>query len=271
MTNMYAFSEHWYKNSADLIHVIGQPEFPQQLLDTISTIMPFDQAVILSFERNLPPIEVGSCVIDDRRGTVVDNYLNGCYQLDPWYHAHLNSNLRDGCYFLHQFAPDNFYNSQYFHEYYRSLEIDNEVVFVVNLPSRQQIQISIGLFEKQLTNNLLEALNLATPLLIECTKQHWAQMTKTLPSEKERNIIVHQHIAYTLRNFGSDTLTDREREVALLIIRGYSLKSISEVLGTAFGTTKVHCKNLYKKLDINSQAELFAIFLDQVLAVPEVA
>ena len=52
--------------------------------------------------------------------------------------------------------------------------------------------------------------------------------------------------------------------MALLIIRGYSFKAIAELLDVAFGTVKVHCKNLYKKLDINSQSELFSLFIDAV-------
>ncbi len=42
---------------------------------------------------------------------------------------------------------------------------------------------------------------------------------------------------------------------------GYSSKGIAERLGITLGTVKNHRKHLYAKLQINSQAELFNLFL----------
>jgi DNA-binding CsgD family transcriptional regulator len=54
----------------------------------------------------------------------------------------------------------------------------------------------------------------------------------------------------------------REREIAHLILRGHSVKSTAQVLGISPETVRMHRKHLYTKLEINSQAELFALFID---------
>ncbi|WP_212653628.1 helix-turn-helix transcriptional regulator [Marinomonas sp. CT5] len=260
-------NNQWAKDSAGLVEAIGCDEFATTLLMALKHQFHFDQAVIFGFEGSLPPTELISLVPSHKKICVVDNYVSGCYQLDPWFHAHINKQLVDGFYFLHEFAPDNFYQSQYFYEYYQRLEIEEEVVIVINLDAWQQIQISIGLLNAQVNPALYKMLRFIYPLLRATVKQHWGENQPFLrqTSEKNHKLIVHDHMSQVLKQFGCHTLTERERDVALLIIRGYSLKAISELLGIAFGTSKVHCKNLYKKLGINSQAELFAIFLDEIL------
>ncbi|MCL2339573.1 MAG: LuxR C-terminal-related transcriptional regulator [Actinomycetia bacterium] len=55
-------------------------------------------------------------------------------------------------------------------------------------------------------------------------------------------------------------LSPREREVASYLLRGLSVRQISSVIGVRESTTKGYCKTLYRKLNINSRAELFVRF-----------
>ncbi len=57
-------------------------------------------------------------------------------------------------------------------------------------------------------------------------------------------------------------LTDREREVVSLILKGHSSESIGLCLTISEETVKTHRKNAYAKLTISSQSELFALFID---------
>ncbi|MCY1450129.1 Bacterial regulatory protein, luxR family [compost metagenome] len=63
-------------------------------------------------------------------------------------------------------------------------------------------------------------------------------------------------------NFGADLLTEREREIAHLLLRGHSVKSSARVLDISPETVRMHRKHLYTKLEISSQAELFSLFID---------
>ncbi len=55
-------------------------------------------------------------------------------------------------------------------------------------------------------------------------------------------------------------LTQREEEVCLLLLGGFTLRQIAGMLGVAYSTVNYYGKNIYKKLDISSRAELFARF-----------
>ena len=71
-------------------------------------------------------------------------------------------------------------------------------------------------------------------------------------------------------NFASSLLTQRERQVLFYMISGYSSALTAQRLNTSEGTIKIHRKNIHKKLDIGSQAELFSLFINCIaFATPE--
>ena len=59
---------------------------------------------------------------------------------------------------------------------------------------------------------------------------------------------------------GGYRLTPREKEVCALLLAGNSRKQISVQLQISYPTVGFHCNSLYKKLNINSLSELFAMF-----------
>ena len=67
-----------------------------------------------------------------------------------------------------------------------------------------------------------------------------------------------------LSAFGGSLLSPREREVAQLLLRGHSTLSVSLHLKISATTVKTHRKNLYGKLGISTQFELFSLFLDSL-------
>lgn len=56
-------------------------------------------------------------------------------------------------------------------------------------------------------------------------------------------------------------LTEREREVVLLTLRGYPVAEIARKLGLSRGTVKNHRLAIYRKLDITTERELFAEYM----------
>lgn len=53
-----------------------------------------------------------------------------------------------------------------------------------------------------------------------------------------------------------ELLTQREKEVFLLLLEGYTLKKIASQLGIAYSTSNTYMTGIYKKLKVNSRAEL---------------
>jgi len=51
-------------------------------------------------------------------------------------------------------------------------------------------------------------------------------------------------------------LTPREKETFLLLLKGYTLKEVAQQLGIKYSTVNTYMTTLYKKLFVNSRAEL---------------
>ena len=61
----------------------------------------------------------------------------------------------------------------------------------------------------------------------------------------------------------SEQLTEKEREVVKLLLKGYTYKAISENLFISENTMKYHIKNIYQKFNINNKMDLIKIFSEQ--------
>jgi len=56
------------------------------------------------------------------------------------------------------------------------------------------------------------------------------------------------------------TISRREREILQLLCKGYSAKDISESLSISYHTVRTHQKNIYKKLNVSTIAEVITKF-----------
>lgn len=61
-------------------------------------------------------------------------------------------------------------------------------------------------------------------------------------------------------------LTEAERAVAVLAIKGYSVAEMAELRATAQGTVKAQCAALYRKADVSGRLQLLSLFLDDLMA-----
>lgn len=52
------------------------------------------------------------------------------------------------------------------------------------------------------------------------------------------------------------------RQVAAFTLKGHSAGSAGQILGILPGTVRIHRRNIYSKLRINSQGEIFSRFLE---------
>ena len=68
----------------------------------------------------------------------------------------------------------------------------------------------------------------------------------------------------TLPDSLADQLTEREQDVVLLTLRGYPAIEIARKLGLSRGTVKNYRLNIYRKLDITTERELFGQYMRAV-------
>jgi DNA-binding CsgD family transcriptional regulator len=66
--------------------------------------------------------------------------------------------------------------------------------------------------------------------------------------------------------FSRWNLTEAEREVALLLLKGLSLKEIATVRATSERTVRAQARSLYSKAGLTGRAALSAFFLEDLLA-----
>jgi DNA-binding NarL/FixJ family response regulator len=66
--------------------------------------------------------------------------------------------------------------------------------------------------------------------------------------------------------FSRWNLTEAEREVALLLLKGLSVKEISAVCATSERTVRAQSASLYSKAGLTGRAALSAFFLEDLLA-----
>ncbi|NLT12704.1 MAG: hypothetical protein GXY05_00015 [Clostridiales bacterium] len=57
-------------------------------------------------------------------------------------------------------------------------------------------------------------------------------------------------------------LTPRERDLFLLLLEGYTLKESAKQLSVKYSTANTHMTGIYKKLNVNSRAELIIRYRD---------
>ena len=67
-----------------------------------------------------------------------------------------------------------------------------------------------------------------------------------------------QHQEDKNRNLDQSKLTEREKEILQLLIKGNSYKEIAGAIFISVETLNSHIKNIYRKLNVHSRSELAA-------------
>jgi DNA-binding CsgD family transcriptional regulator len=80
-------------------------------------------------------------------------------------------------------------------------------------------------------------------------------------SGDEEQSSIQRSIDNAFRTFGRNLLTPRERDVVEYVLKGNSSAAIGRLLNISAGTVQIHRNNIYQKLGINSQGELFSQFI----------
>ena len=73
-------------------------------------------------------------------------------------------------------------------------------------------------------------------------------------------------VDHAFQTFGGGVLTPREREVVEFTLKGHSADAVGTILGISPGTVRIHRRNIYAKLRISSQGELFSRFIETIAA-----
>jgi DNA-binding CsgD family transcriptional regulator len=176
----------------------------------------------------------------------------------------------NGAYWLREIAPDDFFESEYYHQFYSRIGLSDEinVLWRIDEDTALLFFLERGARNPTFQASDLAALELILPFVFAASAKHHQAATSN--PGLDAGDLMHRKVQSTIEHFASSLLTQREREVLLYMLRGYSSSMTAQRLATSEGTIKIHRKNIHRKLDIGSQAELFSLFISCIpYASPE--
>jgi DNA-binding CsgD family transcriptional regulator len=257
---------NWYRKLAQLVTACGDEDFCKILADCCQLCSPYNSTVIIAFRPQARPQPLFHNLESKQLEPALKPYLAGAYLLDPFYQLVIQG-APDGVYRLKDLAPDGFFDSEYYRNYYADTRLRDEAALLVRISADLHIQVSMGVRRTTaaVRQETLSQLSLVAPLLIAICQQHWSQQA-VLENDTQHTLGAPLDIAF--KNFGKKVLSPRECEVIQLILKGHSSKSMARLLDISESTVKMHRKRFFAKLGISSQAELFSLFLEAIALVP---
>ncbi len=250
---------HWAL-AAEVVAALDRPVLPRALAELLRQVAPFTYTVMFGYCGTVRPLDLYDDFPPGKRKVFVTDYQAGPYMLDPFFLAASRS-IAPGLYRLRDMAPDRFYQGEYFRSYYVQTGLAEEVAYFVTLPDHSTLTLSLMREEKVFSQREFSALEAVFPFVSAVTRRHWRGLDQKFGDSGNPLQGQQRRMAYDLGSFGEGILTQREREVAELTLKGHSSESTGQLLGIAPGTVRIHRRNIYAKLNINSQGELFSRFL----------
>lgn len=260
--------EQWSRGVSEILAVLESPQFDRVVFQAISRLVQIDFTVAFAYRGRVRPLILGCTVEEPYRRIMLDDYVSGPYLLDPFFQAAL-SGTNAGCHRLSSFAPDHFRQSEYYRKHYHRTEIGEEIGFFFELPDRVTGVLSVIRWRQHssISRPEFSILQAIEPSLRAIFTKRWSDASKRMDkpqrTDGERGALGNEFFD-DFKSFGGSQLSLREHQIVSLILQGHSTESIARQLDLSPGTVKVHRRNVYRKLGISSQAELFAAFLESM-------
>ena len=201
---------------------------------------------------------------DDPVGRRISAYLKGAYLLDPFFRANLKEPI-EGCYTIEDLSERDFGKSKYYETFFSVYGLSDEINMFIQLAGGACFAISLGRgtgapkFSDDDRNALADCepfLHILVEQLQSSSKQSLTEADHVLRDS------VHDGIKSAIDRLGASVLTHREKTIFDYLIRGYSVKATAKRLHITDGTVRMHRYNIYRKFDVRSQTELFALVME---------
>lgn len=269
MANVADIGERaWNDSLAATVAAIGTVEFAPALIDALKHVAPFNYSVIFAYCHGARPIDLFDTFPAAKRRVFVDDYQAGPYLLDPLFIADPKAH-GPGPHRVADLAPDRFPQSQYFQSYYVQTGLSEEIAFFAPIKGATRIVISLMRDAARLppfATRERKRLGSIAPLVAAASAQNWKDIERHFSGREPHSRVgeTERLLASAFHRFGEGRLTARESEIVELVLKGNSSEAIGKRLGIATGTVRIHRKNIYMKLGIGSQGELFSRFVASI-------
>jgi len=265
----------WYPDLGRIIDDLGSEALPGTLIGGLGRFIAFELAAIFVYRGRSRPLLIYDNFHPAEAAMGISAYIEGTYVINPFYQAYLNG-LSEGVYLMRNLAPDAFFEIDRCKAFKVSPSETEEIGYVTdNWPkAMEEMNIAVSVQDGMLAEITLSrshsgpgfsagdvaAVSMIFPAIAAILRRHWVdfELSGTRASPPDSGV------DDAFADFGKTVLTERECEVAQLILRGHSSASIGHNLSISLGTVKTHRKNAYAKLNISSQSELLSMFLQSL-------
>ncbi|MFT5503834.1 MAG: DNA-binding CsgD family transcriptional regulator [Gammaproteobacteria bacterium] len=265
-------NKHWIEAISVAIDHVNSAACAQYLLQAIGKLVTFDMAMSVVYRRHSKPIYVCDTFKTDKAKQGLSNYINNTYVLNPAYSAYCRK-LYSGVYRIHELSLENQVNIDHYHSLKIKRMPNEELEYITECwpPNMEEVFIAITLPADEMGEiSLLRArskggfsecdidhLNVHLPMITSIYRQYWIKARCNTSIDDSV-----PPIDYLLESVFDSYLSTRENQVAMLTLKGDSGQDIADELGIGLTTVKTHRKNLYGKLGITTQTELFLLALN---------
>lgn len=254
---------------AGVIAAVGTGNLGQSLCTLLESDIRFDMSCAYLFRFDQPAV----LLHDGYKGMVpaktLSAYLRGGYLLDPFYVACMNQHPA-GLWRMSDLAPDSFFSSGFaispdLHPCVSSTHgsLVEELGYIVPLQPHTAIVFSLMKAQNHgpFADGEVRRLQTLTPVVSAAFEAHW----RLRPEESaEATDKPRSQLEGAFVDMLQGQLTDAQRYIAKLLLQGHSNASIAHLLGISEGTVKVHKHNIYQRLQISSNADLFRLFIEYI-------
>jgi len=255
-------SSQWIDAVAGIIGAANGKEAASGLTDAVDAVVEHEGTALIAFHQDASPDVLHHTLEPAGRKHYLERYLDGPYLLDPLYLLALQAKEPMLCRFRDE-LPDRFRSSEYYRQYCERTHLRDEMDYVAPVSRDTTVVLVIGRRSRKFSKAELHRLELIEPLVQASIRRIWDAWVLRAGDSRGTDA-VHRRLTECFQNFGQSVLTKRERQICQLLLRGHSSKSVARELDIAPGTVMVHKRNLFGKLGISSQYELFSLLIDDL-------
>lgn len=260
--------------NSDIITAIGTGKFFLKIANILDECISHEGFFVFLYSKGSAPSSLGSFKGAKNFHKGLENYLHYTYILNPVYRSYLD-NVPPNAYLISELVSPKYTD----HIASSNLDIrveDNEtigyrtpgwpknmteVLALISLPDGKMVEFS---FLTSLTGDQTARCHAQVKeiyqVLASAVLKHYEFAAEDFDTSKARPSQEHW-----FQSFGQEVLTKRERSVVRMILTGHSSNAITLNLGISLPTVKTHRRNIYAKLQISSQAELFSLFVQKLI------
>lgn len=252
----------WYVPVAELIRNRGATQSGTALAELVGLAVRHEGTCLIAFHSKRTPDVLHHTLEPAGASHYLDRYLAGPYLLDPLFQLSQQS-IKPGICRYREATPDRFRSSEYYRQYCEQTHLTDEIDYLVDTGDGATLAFVVGRRTRRFSQAEILRLNDLVDVVHAAMHNTWSHYRRQETGSRDADP-AHLRLTRCFDRFGEGVLTERERQITQLLLRGHSTKSVARELDIAPGTVMVHKRNLFSKLGISSQYELFSRFIDDL-------